>query len=449
MTSRLSPLLPVLCTLLLSLFSSVVHGGCEADTPARPVPQFDPDLAPGVSLWPLDPDTNEVMLRPADVPLGVTRLGVNGHILPNRRDSTSFNTLAVPGEFSQFELWQDLAIPGSRDESAPQSDWVVTAYNAGIQVWDIGADPEDPPLKDQKDGWPSPFGPDEWAVFPTGGEDDFYVVAVDVIQDGNMLYIATAGHQGVGVSIWTYNTSTNALVQKYQDPFNIESLDVSMVEDPNGRVYAFASDENTGGGVRVYDVTTAVGGSLCVEPSGSYSCGIYEGKVGNLAPAEFVSALVVNGETYLAVSDGTKQNGVLTLEIWEVKNPENPGPTPSGASVRRFVGLGSQVSSPQLFTYDGNTYIAFVERVGTGANPDQMRIHDVDDCLDSNGCTSLGPAKATETIKNSLPNYHFLDVSFSNGSPFLHYGVEATGLFGAGFERLWDLGQLPATASLP
>lgn len=123
-------------------------------------------------------------------------------------------------------------------------------------------------------------------------------------------------------------------------------------------------------------------------------------------------------------------------------DPENPADT----SIRRFAGLGSQVSSPQLFVYDGDTYLAFVENVSHSPYEDQMRIHDIDHCLDADGCVALGVAKATETIKtieDQLPNYHFLDVSF-NGSPFLHYGMENSGLFGSGFERLWDLGRLPA-----
>lgn len=390
------------------------------------------------------------MLRPAEVPLGVTRPQVNGFILPPNRDSTSFNTLSVPGEQSGHELFRDVAAPGRYDEAAPQADYVFVVYNAGLSVWKITNDPEDPNKVDQKDGWPPPFGPGDWAVFPNGGEEDIFVSALDVIKDGNMIYIAISGRQGVGFSIWTFNTSTNALTQKYQDPYNLDSFDTALIEDPNGRFYAFAADQGSqgnDGGVKVYDVTTAVAGSLCVEPDGAHTCGVYEGELGNIPASQFVSAIVANGETYVAASDGKRQNGPLTLEIWEVANPENPGATPAGASVRRFIGLGTNVSSPQLFAYDGDTYLAFVENVGGSPNPDQMRIHDVDNCLDSDGCTTLGSAKATETIKNSFPNFHFLDVSFSNGSPFLHYGMETTGLFGSGFERLWDLGQLPGTSS--
>ena len=449
MTTSPVRLLCALCLVFLQLDSAPAFGVCEPDSPARPVPQFDPDLAPGVSLWPIDPVTSEIMLKPAEVPLGVTRSGVNGHVLHPDRDSTDYLTQSIPGLFSGHELFQDVAVPGRRSQSATQSDWLFVAYSGGISVWNLQNDPEDPPKVATADGWPHPFGPGDWAAFPNGGEGENFVRALDVIQEGSLYHIAVAGEEGAGVAIWTFNPSTTQLTQNYQDPHNIESYDISMVKDPNGRIYAFAAEQGvvgTNGGVKVYDVTEAVSGALCVEPTGSYTCGVYEGMVGSLTDrAQFVSAIVANGETYVAASDGKQSGGNLRLEIWEVANPENPGATPGGASVQRFNGLDTRVWAPELFAYDGVTYIALVERVGGSPNPEQMRIHDIDHCLDS-GCASLGTAKATETVKFH-DDRHFLDLSFSNGAPFLHLGNTSTGLFGSGFERLWDLGQLPATAA--
>ncbi|MDA8019885.1 MAG: hypothetical protein MPN21_20790 [Thermoanaerobaculia bacterium] len=440
MTSLPARLLPVLCLVLFPLLSTAAHGVCESDTPARPVPQFDPDLAPGVSLWPLDPGTGEVMLKPAEVPLGVTRLQVNGFVIDPDRDSTDYATQSVPGQQDGHELFQDVAIAGSKDENASQADFVVVAYSAGLQVWDIRTDPEEPTLRAQKDGF---LG--AWAEHPNFAEGDFWTRAVDVVRVGGQLYIATASNHHVGVALWVYDIAAGQLEQKYQDPDNIASQDVSLVEDTNGRVYAFATDQGVGnsGGIKVYDVTQAVSGSLCVEPEGSYSCpGVYEGKVGDIVKPQFVDAIVANGETYIAVSDANHISSPLLFEIWEVANPEDPQSTPSGASVRRFQGLDTRVSSPQLFSFDGATYLALVEYVG-GSPPEQMRIHDVGHCLDGNGCTTLGTAKATETVR-SEGSRKFLDMSFSDGAPFLHFGVDS-GLSGSGYERLWDLGQLPAT----
>ena len=438
------------CFVILALIATPALGGCEPDTPARPVPQFDPILAPGVSLWPIDPNSGEVMLKPAEVPLGVTRAQVNGFVLPQNRDSTDYLTQSVPGVGDGHELFQDLAIPGRRNQFAAQSDWLFVVYTGGISVWDLRANPEEPVKRATADGWPS--GPADWEVFPAFGEGDNYLQAIDVIQDGSLYYIGIAGLVNTGVAFWTFDSTNYQLTQWYQDPYNVDSYEISMVRDTNGRVYAFATDRGTAGtqssGVKVYDVTQAVAGPLCVEPEGAYSCSaVYQGKVGSfISLPQYVSSVVANGETYIAVSDGPQSGGELRLEIWEVANPANPEAPPEGASVRRFQGLDTKVWAPEFFSYDGDTYLALVEHVGGGPNPEQMRIHDVDECVDSDGCASLGAAKATETVKYH-EDRHFLDISFSNGAPFLHLGTPATGLFGSGFERLWDLGQLPATAA--
>ncbi|MDA8019884.1 MAG: hypothetical protein MPN21_20785 [Thermoanaerobaculia bacterium] len=271
MDSYSAHLRPAFCFVLVSLLSSAADGACEADTPARPVPQFDETLAPGVSLWPLDPDSGEILLRLADVPLGVMRLGVNGHTLPALRDSTSFTTTTIPGAKYGYEIFHDVTVPGRRDENASQADWVFVVYNAGLAVWDLRADPENPTQRDLKDGWPDPWGYDEWVFFPNYGEHDFYLNALDVIRDGDLYYIAIAGRHGAGLAIWTFDSTTFRLTQNYQDPENIDSYDVSLVWDTNGRIYAYAADqgsEGDDGGVKVYDVTEATSGAVCVEPVG-------------------------------------------------------------------------------------------------------------------------------------------------------------------------------------
>lgn len=439
MTSRIARLAPMLLGLAL-LQTGTVFGGCDSDTPARPVPQFDQDLAPGVSLWPLDPDTGEILLRPANEPPGVKRNQVDP--LPTSRDSTQYTTTSWPGVQEGLELFQDVAIPGSKDETAGRADWVVAVYNGGLSVWDLRSNPELPRLADQKDGWSGDYGPGQWAIFPGGGEEDFMLFAGDVVQVDDLLYITVVGRQGAGISLWIFDTVSDSLEQKYQDAFNVDPRGVSMVKTPDGKVYAYIADLGVGdtGGVRMYDVLAGTSGELCLEPEGSIVCGAYLGKVGTYYRPRHVDAEVIDGTTVVAASDGNLTGtNPLRLEIWQLVDPDAPD-----SAVRRFIGLGTNVYSPQLFSYDSAHYVAFVERVG-GANPDQMRIHAIDHCLDG-GCSGLGEAKATETIRYSIPTDQFLDVSFSDGAPFLYYGVDATGLFGSGFERLWDLGQLPAAA---
>ena len=429
---------------LVLLFSSfpaaaLFAGDCEPDTPARPVPQFDPDLAPGVSLWPLDPVTGDIRFQPAGLPESIERDDLDS--LPINRDSTLFSTQSVPGEFSGHELFMDVAAAGSRVQGAPASDWLVVVYNAGVEVWNVAGNPAHPLLVEQMDGWLPPSGPGDWAVFPPGGEEDIFVLGVDVVEDADRLVIGVASRASVGFAVWVFDKLSLTLSQVYQDPLNIDGEDVSLVEDPNGKIYAFVTSRGVSGddgGLYVYDLTTAAAGSLCVDPEGMHTCGVFRGEMGNLPKVQHVSALVAGGETYVAVADGVLSNNPLDFELWEVSDPENPN-----TSTLKFSGLGDRVSSPQLFSYNGAHYLALLEDVGGGPNPEQMRVHDVTACLDADGCLTLGPALATETIDNSFPNVHFLDVSFSGGAPFLHYGMETTGLFGNGFERLWQLESLP------
>lgn len=425
---------PLLFVCLLALVPDIAHAeaDCQSDSPARPVPQFTPE-APGVSLWPLDGQSGEPRIRPAGVPLGTTRDQLTA--LPEERDSTQYLTQTAPGVLSGHELFQDVAVPGSRDEDATPSEWLIAVYNAGIQVWDISV-PGDPKISQRRDGWPAPFGLDEWAHFVVFGEDDTFVLSVDAIEVGELIYIGVAAEFGVGFSAWTFDPSTKTLEQVYQG-IDDDTRDVSVVEAPNGSVYAFTADAD---GVRIYDLSTAAINGLCVEESDDI-CGVRRGLVGDLPKAQHVSAAVLDGGIYVAASDGITVNSLLSLELWEVGDPENPATEPEGTAVRRYTAGEGHYYSPQLFTYQGAHYLALVDKSGGLNTPGEMRIHELGDCL--SGCTELPFAVASESLKLSLAGVHFLDVSYSEGSPFLHYGMETTGLFGAGFERLWELEQLP------
>jgi cysteine-rich repeat protein len=145
----------------------------------------------------------------------------------------------------------------------------------------------------------------------------------------------------------------------------------------------------------------------------------------------------VDANIYVAVADGNTAQSSVGLQLWEVGNPQQPAET---ATARFMSDAGDDMHGPQLFSYAENHYLALVDKTSEAG---QMRIHEISHCLDNDGCRDLMPALAREDLQISLANYHYLDVSFSNGLPLLHYGMETTGLFGSGFERLWELESLP------
>lgn len=441
MTPRHPRTLAILLCLVLPGITTT-YAACEPDTPARPVPQFDHAQAPGVSLWPVDPRTGDVLLRPAKELPGVTRNQVDE--LPAERDSTHYAGTTNPGIYMGDEIFQHVAAPGTADQNADRADWVVAFYNAGFTVWDLRQDPEEPRKAAVADGWTPPWGLDQWAVFTPVGKQSFPLKGGDVLRVGDLLYIAAVGLDDVGVALWVFDTTTEALEQKYQHPYVRNGRDVDLVNLAGGGIYALVADLDINtGGIRVYDVVAATQGDLCVEPEeASPICDVFLGRVGTIAGSAHVSARSVDGTLVVAAADGVLQNQPMGLEIWEVSDPQSPSAAPEGTAVQRFSGLGSLVHSPQLFTFNKAWYLALVESLG-GSGKEQMRIHQIDHCLDEDGCASLGGPKAVESIQDSLANFHFLDVSFSEGTPFLHYGMEGNGLFGSGFEHLWSLGHLP------
>ncbi|MCB9755832.1 MAG: DUF4215 domain-containing protein [Myxococcales bacterium] len=431
---RSRPLLPpLLLTLPLALLlpgPARAAADCKPDSPATPVPQYT-DEAPGVSLWPLGVH-GEIRLRPAGVAPGTTRAQLSP--LPENRDSTQYLTQTAPGLQSGHELFKDVAVADARDEGAGQSRWLVAVYNAGIQIWDLN-DPEKPNVTQIKDGWEPPYGPGHWAAFPAFGEQDSYVWSVDAVSRDGLIVIGAGARLGAGFSAWAFDPAQKLLTQLYQDT-TADARDVELVTAPGGRVYAFTSDP---AGARVYDLSAALESGLCVDEPGDAVCGVLRGYVGQLPQSQFVATLVVDETIYVAGAAGNMLNPSLGLELWGLEDPDDPG-----AATRRFASPGdARIHGPQLFTYAGRHYLALVDKSAGISEPGEMRVHELAGCLDEDGCAELPPPLAVEPLLLSLANYHYLDVSFSAGAPYLHYGMETTGLFGAGFERLWSLERLP------
>ena len=160
--------------------------------------------------------------------------------------------------------------------------------------------------------------------------------------------------------------------------------------------------------------------------------GVYKGEVGSTSIVQGFDIIERGGRIYVAIA-----RGILTpLEIWEVVNPAAPG-----AAVRRFSGLGDGTLAPALFEHGGSFYMAAVVRVN---GIWRIRIYNVDSCLDTNGCTSLGPALwsfTPETVGTST----FLTYSTSGGTPFLYFGLTSNILEGTKTEGLFNLSTLGGT----
>ena len=402
-------LLPALLAVLAA--APLTAGACGDNAPARPVPECrrvdgglevacgDPDA---IGMWP-----------------GGLRPGLPGQVLPQERDSTQYNSTTIPGAASGHELFHSL--------DAVDTHLYVT-YNAGVQVWNIaGIRAENPQFLIAKDGWRGDF-----FEFQSVGENDFYVDDVAAIADGsNRRLVAVSGRHTIGISLWEHTVAPFDFDQLYQDTTN-RSQQVRAVEWGN-RHYAFAAGPL---GVYVYDMTFARDlANPCEDQGGTVCPGVYKGKLGNTNIALYLDLIERGGKVYVVKSGGN----ALPVEIWETSNPANPG-----TAIRRFQGLPAGGNGVAFFELGGVAYLGVVEKVGTSW---RVRIYDVDACLDSDGCTSLGPALYSRNVLAAASSAQFLTYSTSDATPFLYYGLNQINLQGSKAELLLDLTGFPGLVS--
>jgi PKD repeat protein len=384
---------------------------CGDNDPATPVPECRHQNN-GNQVPCSDP--NAVRLWPAGL-----RPGLPGQTLPPERDSTQWTSTTIPGAFSGHELFHGLDILGNK---------LYVAYNAGFQIWDIASGPhaEQPSRELTKDGWRGDF-----LDFPSFGENDFYVDDIDVVTAGGKNLIALSGRVTVGLSVWEHTIAPLGLVQKYQDLGN-RSQRVRVV-DQGGINYAFAGGQL---GIFVYDLNAAQAlASPCLDLNGAVCPGVYRGKLGETNLSLFLDAIKRDGHVYVAKSGG---NGV-PVEIWEVTTPSSPG-----TAVRRFQGLSSGGQGLAFFEKNTIPYLGVVEKVGSGW---RLRAYNVDACLDTNGCGSLGSPLIDRALSVSASSPQFLNFSSSGSTPFLYYGANEFGLEGSKVEQLLDLSNFPGSVS--
>ncbi len=417
-------------SVLLVIFPAILDAQVDCGTagdrsPAVPVPQCVTveGLAvacssPGaIRLWPED-------LRPASG-------------IPANRDSTDrVGGIGVPGAVRGWELYKSVDIVTAEGASR-----LYSAYNAGIQVWDIATDPANPGLLDFRDGWPIPDGFGHFLSFPPVSEQLAFIEDIAGLNlDAQTDLVAASGKIPVGPSIWHYDIAATAFTQKYQD-VGTAARQVRLAQVANGTVYLFVATDD---GVVVYNATAA--GNLlepCLDDAGSSCPAVYRGLLPGILLGRYIDVVrnPANDRVYVVTTDGN----FMPLEIWELADPNFP----EGA-VRRFEALSLlDARGPALFVYDGHFYLAL-------EHDHQLKIFLVDDCVDGGGC-SLG-AGSVEAAIDPLPlrdnpaNTEFLTYSEgAGGTPFLYYGVSVGNLQGPDVDQLFDLSALepPGAGPLP
>ncbi len=363
-----------ICTLTASAWAQ-----CGQGSPAEPVEQY----RAGRLIWP---------------PSGL-RPGLPGQTLPSQRDSTDYLTLTIPGLASGHELFQSVA-------ALPGRDLLFVAYNAGVQVWDVGAGREESPLRlTVADGWAGDF-----PHFPLPGEADTFVTSVDVIEGaGGEIYLAASGLAQVGTSLWLFDDSapTPQLTPIAQHP-DVVSRQVRMGR-AGGSIYAYAA--SSGEGVVVFDAASG-------ERLGSLG--------GSTEAKRYLDVLERGGTTYVAASWGTSS---IPVRLYE-----HPG-----TGLGRELGSdASVVHGVALFEIDGRAYLAYVQE-------HEVKIFDVEHCLDADGCADFAdPVWNSGTLPGPVPASEFLTFSYGglSGEAYLYYGVGTSGLSGPSRERLWDVSAL-------
>ena len=365
---------------------------CGNNSPAYPVPEF---RGP-VRMWPTG-------FRP----------GLPGDQFPAARDSTQYISTTFPFHGSGHELFWALDVVG---------DKVFTMYNAGIQVWDIAGNlAEDPERIHFRDGIEG-----HWFLHPPPGEADGYLTDISAIQDpsnSNRILIAVSSLAPIGVTIWRFDRSSGTLSQAYQNT-HLEANDVELVNF-NGTVYGFFA---TGPGAYVLNVSaTNSVPSGCLDSA--CPSGINLGKIGTAAGSRYLGVTERNGSIFVASSNGGLSPSSPLPEIWEL-NPALPS-----LAIRRWVGTVRDTHSPVLFSKAGLYWMAVVESK-------RVKIYNVNDCLDSNGCTGLPVAVFDHALRTQNWSYNFLTYSVSEGTPFLYYGFEGIFPSGPAYERLFNLSNL-------
>ncbi len=395
---------------------------CAGTTPARhvpgPPPNHDP-AAPDVDLW---------------LP-GVFRPGLTSRPnrrLPDDRDSTAWDSTDATGYSTGFEIFEGLDVAG---------DHLYVSYNIGFSIWDIsGAFAERPKRIKVRDGWyfsdcqqDPRCGP--FLSFPGSSELKFLVEDIVVLPEpgSDNVDVAVSGKNPVGISLWRFNTATEGLTAVYQDTSRVSrQVRLVSVDGDQGRtVYAFSSFST---GLAVYDVTRALAIGPCLQTIASDCPGVYLGTVGSISRGRYVDVMQrPSGEILVTVSDGDQVGQPLALQLWQVDDPSNPG-----AAILLFDGLDELIFGTSMFHYEGNDYLAVLERDDT-LSLNVIKIFNITAC--SGGPCSLGAPVFDGLGVPPRVSPQFLTFSTYKGAPVLYHGFVG-GPAGRKIEQLLDLRSL-------
>lgn len=352
--------------------------------------------------------------------------------IPLIRDSTDrIAGKTIPGMKSGHELFSTVDVV----TVAGVSRRLYVAYNAGIQAWDILANPANPGRLDARDGWEGHF-----LSFPEPSEVLTFVLDIAALNVGAHDLVMVSGNDGVGPSLWELNTSTNQFRAMYQDPAT-DSKEVRLIQRNDGIVYGFAASVSDG--LAVYNVSAARNLSPpCLDSQGSNCPTVYRGRVTNGATSperpNFVDAIHVptSNKVFLTVSGGL----FTELQIWELGNPQFPG-----TAKLRFSGFDHSAGSA-IFKYDGHYYLAFITEE-LGLNNERLRTFMIDGCINGNTCTQADGSMQEAVLPIEVaPGFasakDFLTYSQFDGDPYLYYSPGTGNLSGPNIEALFDASAL-------
>lgn len=427
-TLRLRILLFALCMGSMIGVRELPAQACGESSPARAVAKcVDASGTPiscgafnAIQLWP-------VGFRPG----GVDDATIDPNPLPMNRDTTDrVGGLTVPGSRSGHEIFRSVDVVG---------DHLYVAYNAGIQVWDIGLDPElESPSTGPtsiKDGWEGHF----WS-FPPVSEQLNFIEDIDALNfSSGVDMVAVSGKVPAGLTLWKHDTT---LRQIYQD-VGTSARQVRIVKF-NGTTYVFAS---TPTGVVVYNATAAsnlICTPSCIDDKGSTYPGVYRGALPHsVILGRYLDVVVASGAVYVMATDGNFR----PIEIWRLTNPAVPS---SAQLLYSGQGLGARglafIPYPDA-TNPQTLYAAFVQN-------DIIKILKL-----NNACFGLGAGCDLETCNPvaggpacEIPastfsaDEQFLTYTMSGTTPYLYYGVSSFNISGPGVEQLLNLSDLGKTA---
>lgn len=317
-------------------------------------------------------------------------------------DTTFFNDTYEPGCDEPY--WFDLAAAGG---------YLFAAASNVLQVWDIHTSPAAPILLDDPCQQAMVLGPFRKS------DTDAYLKSIDVPPGDPSVVVA--GLHGMGLMIYTFNSSTGLLRRVYQDEGEIgtgQSIsNVSATTLSSGAHYAFAVEQF--GKVLAYNLSAAAAipsPFTCIDGSqaGQVACtGVYVGR-----PFSFsVGSPLATAGDFLAVSRGSSGT-----EVYDMSVPLSP--QLKGRVADRPWNL-------TMWQTNGKTYLA-IQRFDT------VEIHDVD-CL-SGSCTSL--VAMLQTPSPSTTPMNKLQASQDGNLTFLYSGTTYP-LDGPQKEYLFDVTELP------